>query len=105
MSLRLLSTVKLLTSNTLRLTIQISPQSTSAESLGSLPNLFSTNLPNLSFAYTNGLLTIESNYNSSLQNSEVSIMPRASGSLLWSSDSNLNFTVDPDNNVNANYYE
>lgn len=105
LSLRLLQTQKLLSSNTLRLTLQLSP---AIEAPTNLSSILSVNLPNVSYSYSpsSGLLTLDSTYNTSLQNSSVTITPSASlGGLLWSDASTFSFTVEPDNNVQAEYYD
>lgn len=74
--------------------------------------MFSTNLSGTNLTYTylgNGVLVIDATYNSSIQglNASVNFDPLLSNSpyFQWTPSCSANFTVDPNNNLAAEYYD
>jgi hypothetical protein len=107
----LISTEKLMTSNIVQFTVQFYPAIPALKSTN-FSQVFSVNLTgtNLSYSYNdNGTLTVDAAYNSTIQGENATLLfnPIASNSPLFASTppSQIDFAVDPDNNIAAVYYD
>jgi cysteine-rich repeat protein len=109
LSITLLSTQKLLTSNTLRFTLSIGPAIPALNSLN-FSSVFAINISdaNLSFSYDgHGTLVAEVTYGATIQgqNATLTFTPTASNTMFWATPpSETEFGIDPANNVPAVYY-
>lgn len=107
-NMTLLSTIKSPHSNFLTFNIALQPNFTNLSSLN-FSELFNTNLPlgSPTFTYNNGILQLSYSFNQSVQgqNMSLTLNPGFSSFFFASPSSNINFTVDPTNNLPAVVYD